>query len=325
MITVTPIKASSTFDYDPFGMLLVGRTFDVNYRYGFNGKEFDADPYGQGNVYDYGFRIYNPRIGKFLSVDPLSALAPMSSPYNFAGNSPVAKVDIEGLWDIEVHAYENRGKYGYAILIVKDNDGIEVYRTKVRVQGMKDAANDNNPRNRKATYGDTPTGAYKIKGWSDRLSKQNRKTYGPNDVLETDHISGEAAGKRNGMHLHGGRQEELVNGKWQKKKDPTLWNTGGCMRIKDDELKEIQNLTRNLEEKDETEMPGTLVVTNDLVEVNGEYVLPTNYHGSIAEPQFTAPEYELKPLEQDNNIKSIPIDLPSEGWETWDEALEYFQ
>ena len=26
---------------------------------------------GDGNQYDYGFRIYNPRIGRFLSTDPL--------------------------------------------------------------------------------------------------------------------------------------------------------------------------------------------------------------------------------------------------------------
>ena len=33
------------------------------YRYGFNGKEMDNEVSGQGNQYDYGFRIYNPRLG----------------------------------------------------------------------------------------------------------------------------------------------------------------------------------------------------------------------------------------------------------------------
>jgi len=39
-------------DYSPFGMELVGRTYtsggSQNYRYGFNGKEQDADVMGQG-------------------------------------------------------------------------------------------------------------------------------------------------------------------------------------------------------------------------------------------------------------------------------------
>ena len=62
-------------DYYPFGSQLPGRKYiqaNNTYRYGFNGKEKSDEVYGDGNVYDYGFRIYNPRIGKFLSVDPLS-------------------------------------------------------------------------------------------------------------------------------------------------------------------------------------------------------------------------------------------------------------
>jgi RHS repeat-associated protein len=77
-------------------MLLVGRTFDVNYRYGFNGKEHDSDPYGQGNVYDYGFRIYDPRIGRFLSVDPKWRDFPSMSVYVFAADNPVYFIDVDG-------------------------------------------------------------------------------------------------------------------------------------------------------------------------------------------------------------------------------------
>ncbi|HRF77457.1 MAG TPA: RHS repeat-associated core domain-containing protein, partial [Chitinophagales bacterium] len=87
----------SAQDYDPFGMLLVGRSWSVSYRYGFNGKEMDAETYGQGNIYDYGFRIYNPRLGKFLSVDPLAATYPWYSTYHFASNNPIFFIDIDGL------------------------------------------------------------------------------------------------------------------------------------------------------------------------------------------------------------------------------------
>jgi len=43
---------------------------------------------------------------------------------------------------------------------MKNNDGKEVFRTTVRVQGNSDELNNFNPRNRKATFGDTPTGEY---------------------------------------------------------------------------------------------------------------------------------------------------------------------
>ena len=74
-----------------------GRSFSSpSYRYGFNGKEKDDEVCGNGNQYDYGFRIYNPRLGKFLSADPLMKSYPWYTPYQFAGNSPIANVDLDG-------------------------------------------------------------------------------------------------------------------------------------------------------------------------------------------------------------------------------------
>ena len=59
-------------DYYPFGMLVPNRHGSSNsYRYGFNGKEKDDEVKGEGVQYDYGFRIYDARIARFLSMDPL--------------------------------------------------------------------------------------------------------------------------------------------------------------------------------------------------------------------------------------------------------------
>lgn len=66
------------------------------YRYGFNGKENDNEVKGAGNQQDYGMRTYDPRIGKFLSVDPLTKGYPMLTPYQFASNTPIAAIDIDG-------------------------------------------------------------------------------------------------------------------------------------------------------------------------------------------------------------------------------------
>jgi RHS repeat-associated protein len=87
----------SAQDYYPFGMLQPGRVFNTSgYRYGFNGKENDIEVKGDGAHLDYGFRIYDPRLGRFLSIDPLTKNYPWYTPYQFAGNNPIAFVDLDG-------------------------------------------------------------------------------------------------------------------------------------------------------------------------------------------------------------------------------------
>ena len=68
-----------------------------SYRYGFNGKENDNDVKGEGNQQDYGERIYDTRLGKFLSVDPLTKDFPELTPYQFSSNSPIENIDLDGL------------------------------------------------------------------------------------------------------------------------------------------------------------------------------------------------------------------------------------
>ena len=71
-------------------------TAGSQFRYGFNGKENDNDVKGTGNQQDYGMRIYDTRIGKFLSVDPLTDDYPSWSPYPFAMNRPIDGIDLDG-------------------------------------------------------------------------------------------------------------------------------------------------------------------------------------------------------------------------------------
>ena len=65
------------------------------YRYGFNGKENDNDISDGGQ--DYGMRIYDGRLGRFLSVDPLMKKYPWYTPYQFAGNKPIWAADLDGM------------------------------------------------------------------------------------------------------------------------------------------------------------------------------------------------------------------------------------
>lgn len=87
----------SAQDYYPFGMLQPGRSYNAGgYRCGFNGKENDNEVKGEGNQQDYGMRIYDPRIAKFLSVDPLTPKYPELTPYQFASNRPIDGIDLDG-------------------------------------------------------------------------------------------------------------------------------------------------------------------------------------------------------------------------------------
>lgn len=66
------------------------------YRYGFNGMEKDDAVAGEGNSYDFGARIYDPRLGRWLAVDPLAEKYVSHSPFSFVMNMPTIAVDPDG-------------------------------------------------------------------------------------------------------------------------------------------------------------------------------------------------------------------------------------
>jgi RHS repeat-associated protein len=90
------------YNYYPFGMLMPNRNKlggDVangGYRYGFNGKEKDDELKGSGNSYDFGDRIYDPRLGRWLAVDGRQELYVPIAPYAFAINNPIIFIDKDG-------------------------------------------------------------------------------------------------------------------------------------------------------------------------------------------------------------------------------------
>ncbi|MBK9730298.1 MAG: hypothetical protein IPO83_03250 [Chitinophagaceae bacterium] len=93
-----PSNDYSQKDYHPGGMVMPDRNFShENYRFGFENQEMDNEINGIGNSYTYEFRDYDSRIGRFKSIDPFEKQYPFYSPYHFAGNSPIAFIDLEGL------------------------------------------------------------------------------------------------------------------------------------------------------------------------------------------------------------------------------------
>lgn len=69
-------------------------------------KEKDDEAKGAGNEYDYGMRIYDPRLGRFMSVDPITDKYPELTPY--ASNKPIRAIDLDGL---EAQDYDMGGMF----------------------------------------------------------------------------------------------------------------------------------------------------------------------------------------------------------------------
>ncbi len=95
------VKSAS--DYSSFGVTKAGRTYtSTSYRYSFNGKEKQDELHGNsGDNYDFGARIYNSRLGKFLSVDPDARIYVNLSTYCYAANCPIQLIDKDGRGPID--------------------------------------------------------------------------------------------------------------------------------------------------------------------------------------------------------------------------------
>ena len=84
-------------NYYPFGMLMQERSYSSPaYRYGFNGKEKNGEINGENGNYDFGERIYDCRLGRWLSMDVLWKKTPFNSSYSYTYNNPIVFIDIEG-------------------------------------------------------------------------------------------------------------------------------------------------------------------------------------------------------------------------------------
>jgi RHS repeat-associated protein len=88
----------NTSDYSPFGVSLDGRTVESEfYRRGFNGMEKEDEFKGKGNSYTTEFRQLDPRLGRWMTIDPLIARFPWQSSYTTFDNNPILLIDPSGL------------------------------------------------------------------------------------------------------------------------------------------------------------------------------------------------------------------------------------
>ncbi len=84
-------------DYYPFGLVMPGRSSNSanpNDAYKFTGHELDDE--ANLNLYHANARGYDPVLGRFMQIDPMSHLYPSSSPFAYALNNPVGLIDPTG-------------------------------------------------------------------------------------------------------------------------------------------------------------------------------------------------------------------------------------
>jgi RHS repeat-associated protein len=110
-------------DYYPFGAIMPDRHSSSDYRYSFQNQECDQEIYGEGNAYAFEYRMHDPRLGRFWSIDPLAAKYPYNSPYAFSENSTIAFIELEGLEKFYSADMKYLGSYSNNddIMVMKDN------------------------------------------------------------------------------------------------------------------------------------------------------------------------------------------------------------
>jgi RHS repeat-associated protein len=117
------------------------------YGYGFNGQERDNEWKGDGNSYTTYWRQYDPRLGRWLSIDPLTSNFSWQSPYVGMDNSPIYLSDPNG---DSTSFYDSGGKLLYTsydnlenAVTVIPKEGIEGFRLLVqRMESGKLNIND---------------------------------------------------------------------------------------------------------------------------------------------------------------------------------------
>ncbi len=89
--------------YGAFGNIVAETQAAVDHIFGFTGRETDPE----SDIYFYRARYYDPRLGQFLSEDPLGFDAGDPNLRRYVENNPTNRVDPTGLYGDDVHFYFN--------------------------------------------------------------------------------------------------------------------------------------------------------------------------------------------------------------------------
>jgi RHS repeat-associated protein len=113
-ITYTKSPVEQADDYYAFGLSVADLSFRkasaMPNQYKYNGKE-EQDELSIGWI-DYGARMYDNAIGRWLAVDPLAEKARRWSPYTYAYDNPIRFIDPDGMKSTDVVDAKSESKTG---------------------------------------------------------------------------------------------------------------------------------------------------------------------------------------------------------------------
>ncbi len=135
------ITTAAKYEYDPYGNLIASDgTYAAANPYHFSTKWFDD------GLYYYGYRYYLPRLGRWISRDPIEEEGGLNL-YGFVGNEPTDAIDLWGMFSPLVHPGITRTgctAYRPRLLLIIENiaqynqatDGAHFFHPKYHAQDL---------------------------------------------------------------------------------------------------------------------------------------------------------------------------------------------
>jgi len=171
--TVTPLWTITglTYEkiiYEPQSVLVqLCNKAEDKYEFGFNGQYKDNEVAGIGNWLNFDERMYNSRIARFPTADPLMKQFSSQSPYIFAGNSPIMNIDKKGAYKVSANDVKEYNRL-YPVLvkylatqvqkdIMRSTKIINSYNSFINNSENKDYVSDPNYLKTITTWGSGPT------------------------------------------------------------------------------------------------------------------------------------------------------------------------
>jgi RHS repeat-associated protein len=169
------------FDYLPFGQVMPNRHGNDNqYRYGFQGMQKDDEVKGSGNSYTTEFRQYDPRIGRWLSLDPMMKHFSDISPFVAFNNNPLKFVDKDGLSPDDITKKEAKSVRKFEKALRKSGIDNPAEATVEQIKAVWDEV-----KTKKWAWVKTIAEGNGTDGYTSAISLFKLKMYEPQKVLQT--------------------------------------------------------------------------------------------------------------------------------------------